>query len=160
MSHTRVRLSAPTESLRLEHRKIRELLREYSALPLDDRNRREEIFDQIHRLLLLHFALEEEILYPTLRRTGTEQAAESVEDAQWGHRLLRQLLTELSQMNAQERAFDSKLNVLRMNLEYYMDAEERNVFPEVRELGREMRETLLQELEGLRNAMLDQEGKG
>ena len=160
MSHTRVRMSVPTESLRQEHRKIRELLREYSALPLDDRNQREWLFDKIHRQLLLHFALEEEIVYPAVKNTGVDEAIESVEEAQWGHRLLRQLLTELSQMSAQDRSFDSKMNVLRINLDHYIETEERTLFPGVREMSRELRESLRAQLEALRDRLLDQQRHG
>lgn len=153
MSHTRVRLSVPTESLRQEHRKIRDWLREYSALPLDERQQREWLFDRIHRQLLLHFAVEEEVVYPAVRNLGVKKAIESVEEAQWSHRLLRQVLTELSQMSTRERPFDSKMEVLRMNFEQYLDAEEQSLFPELRDLSREQRESLHGRLEELREQL-------
>src|SRR5262245_39031181 len=135
MPHTRIRFSAPTEELRLEHRRIRELLHEFSAVPRDDRDRRELLLDWIHRRLLLHLILEEEVIYPALRKIGAEQALGPVDEAEWSHGLLRQLLTELSQMSAQDRSFDTRMSVLRINVEHYIDAEERLLFPLVRALS-------------------------
>jgi hemerythrin superfamily protein len=153
-------LSAPTEGLRQDHRRIRDLLRDYFAIPLDDRNRRDWLFDKIHREILLHFTLEEEVLYPTVQKTGVERALDSIEEARWGHRLLRQLLTELSQMDSAGEAFDSKVSMLRTNLENNIEAEERTLFPEVRDMSREMRESLRSRLERVKERLLDSEQHG
>jgi hemerythrin superfamily protein len=157
MSHTRVRLSVPTEILRQDHRKIRELLEEYDAVPREDPDLRDEIFQQIHRLLLLHFLLEEEVLYPAVRRTGTERAVESVEEARWGHRLVRQLLAEMEPLGRGEARFESKMRLLRLNLEHYARAEERTLFAEVRSISREMQHRLLDQLEARREEWMRQE---
>lgn len=157
MSHTRVLLSHPTESLRQDHRKIRGLLREYFSLPPEDRSRRGGLFDQIHREILLHFTLEEEILYPAIQKMGGERAQDSLEEARWGHRLLRQLLTELSQMDSDGEAFDSKVGLLMTNLEHYCDSEERGLFPEVRDMSRELRESLRSRLNSVRERLLEGE---
>ena len=157
MSHTRVLLSHPTESLRQDHRRISGLLREYFSVPPEDRSRRGGIFDQIHREILLHFTLEEEILYPAIQKTGVERAVESIEEARWGHRLLRQLLTELSQMDSDGEAFDAKVGLLKTNFEHYSDSEERGLFPEVRDMTREFRESLRSRLEGVRERLLEGE---
>ena len=160
MSHTRVRMSVPTEALRQDHRRIRDLLREYSAVSPDDRNRRDWLFERIHREILLHFALEEEVLYPAVQKKGAERAMESVEEARWGHRLLRQLLTELSQMSSEERSFDAKMGMLQTNLEHYMESEEKSVFPEVRDMSREMKDALRARLESVRERLLEGEQRG
>jgi hemerythrin superfamily protein len=153
MTHTRIHSSSSTESLHQDHRKIRELLREYGAVPHGDRKHRDLLFERIHRELLIHFTLEEEILYPTLQRTGLERALDSIEEARWGHRLLRQLLTELSQMDSDGAAFDSKMGLLRANLDHYIETEERTVFREVREMSREVRESLRVRLETIRDRL-------
>ena len=154
------RSDVPTEPLRADHRKIRELLHEYDDLPPDAGERREWLFRQIERLLILHFALEEEILYPAVQRTGTARAVESVEEARWGHRLLRQDLTELEETDPQDPEFGSRMDVLRSNLEQYATLEERSLFAEVRRMSREMRESLRAQLEQLREKLLDREPLG
>jgi len=160
MSHTRIRPPVPTEALREEHRKIREQLREYSSFPPDDRTRREWMFDKIHRQLLLHFSLEQEVLHPAVNRTGVGRAIESVEEVRWALRLVRQQLTELSKMSAHGRSFDSKMGLLRTNFDYYVDAEERLLFLEVGDMSRETQETLRAQLDDLRERLLDQQRHG
>jgi hemerythrin superfamily protein len=150
----------PTETLRQEHREIRELLQAYASLPADDPLRRERLFDELHRRLLLHFALEEEVVYPAVRKLGVERALELVEEAEWGHRRLRQLLSELSQRSANDRSFDSKIGVLRLNLEHYADLEERTLFAELHGMSPERRESLRVELERTRGRLLDRESSG
>jgi hemerythrin superfamily protein len=118
------------------------------------------LFERIHRELLIHFTLEEEILYPTLRRTGVERALDSVEEARWEHRLLRQLLTEMSQMDSDGQAFDSKMGLLRANLDHYIETEEKTLFREVREMSREVRESLRVRLESVRDRLLEDEPSG
>jgi hypothetical protein len=155
--HTRARLGFPGELLRWEHRKLRGLFRDYAALRPDDPGGRERLFGEIRRLLLLHIALEEEVVYPTLRMTGLERATEGVEEARWGHRLLLYLVEEMKQQSPQERGFDSKMGILRMNLEQYAVLEERTLFELLRSMSREMREGLGARLDALRGELLDRQ---
>jgi hypothetical protein len=155
--HTRIRLGIPTGPLRRDHRKIRDLLREYDVLPPENDDRREWIFRELQRLLVLHFTLEEEIVYPAVHRMGTEQAMDSVEEARWGHRLVRYLLDEMDQLDPREPGFDSKMAILRLNVEQYVATEERTLLAEVRRMSAELQQSIQSQLEERREQLLRSE---
>jgi hemerythrin superfamily protein len=153
--HTRIRLALATEFLRRDHRTLRELLNEYDSLPFEQRDRREWLFREIHQLLTLHFALEEEVVYPAVQKTGTERALASVEEARWGHRLVRYLLGEMSLLDPRDSGFDSKMGILGANLKEFAATEERTLFQEIRGMSREMQLALRIQLEERREKLLE-----
>jgi hemerythrin superfamily protein len=155
--HTKIWLGVPTELLHRDHRKIRELMREYDALPPENRDRREWFFREIHRLLMLHFALEEEVVYPAIQRAGTRRAMASVDAARWNHRLVRYLLNEMDLLDPRDPTFDSKMGILRVNLEQYAATEEQTLFAEVRSMSREMQEALRTQVEQHQEQLLERE---
>jgi iron-sulfur cluster repair protein YtfE (RIC family) len=146
--HTRARLTLPpTEPLRRDHRRIQDLLRDYDALPPEDKDRREWIFRQIRRLLVEHISLEEELIYPELEKRGSEQAAAALKEVRWVHELLRTQLTELSELDPDAAEFDPKMHLLRLNLEQYAATEERTIFSEIRGMGRQIGQLLRAQLD-------------
>jgi hemerythrin superfamily protein len=155
--HTRIERGAPTELLHRDHRRIRELLREYDTLPLENRDRREWLFREIQRLLMFHFALEEDVLFPAVQSMGTKRAMGSVEEARWNHRLVRDLLNEMDLLDPRDLTFDSKMETLRVCLEQYAVTEERALFGQVRSMSRELREALRTRLEQRQEQLLEAE---
>jgi hypothetical protein len=135
MTHTRARLPLPTESLAAEHREILNLLHDLEELPTEVRDRREAIVHQVERRLLSHLILEEEVIYPAVWRTGRDRAIERIEEARWGHRILRQILSDLVAADPGGDGFSSLVQLLREDLEEYSRIEEENLFAELRMMG-------------------------
>lgn len=135
MTHTRARLPRPTDSLVADHREILSLLRDIEDFPADARDRREAAIRQLERRLLSHLTLEEEVIYPAVWRTGREQAIERIEEARWGHRILRQILSELVATDPEGDGVPPLALLLRENLEETSRLEEEHLFAELRPMG-------------------------
>jgi hemerythrin superfamily protein len=160
MQHdTRARLALPTEPLRRDHRMIRALLRDYDALAPEDTDRREWIFRELRRLLVAHLSLEEEIVYPAVEKMGTAQAARALKEARGVHDVLRRRLTELSELELEDPGFESKMRLLRLNVEEYAVTEERTIFAELRGLSPESGESLRRRLDRRRDELRHREGQ-
>jgi hemerythrin superfamily protein len=107
---------------------------------------RGRLFGEIRRLVTMHFALEEDVLYPAVQNTGTERANAVLEQSRSSHELLRRLLTEMEQIDLSSPAFHAKMDLFRTNVEQYAVKEERALFAEVGSLSPELRGALRSQL--------------
>jgi hemerythrin-like domain-containing protein len=121
--------------LRDEHKKIRALFREFEKPSTTDA-RKGTIVEQVIELLTVHTYIENEVMYPEVRRLLPdleEDVLESYEE----HHVADVLVMELSAMQPGDERFEAKTTVLIENVRHHMDEEESDWFPKVREgLGR------------------------
>lgn len=90
-----------------------------------------EVFMELADMLALHAALEERHFYPAVRDSLTE---ELVIDSFEEHFEMKGLLTELLQSDAQDEAFDEKVDELRLQVLRHVRDEEEELFPRARTL--------------------------
>jgi hemerythrin superfamily protein len=143
--HTRARFAL--QGLRQDHGEIRELFHEYEAHPSEDREPREKLFRQIRSLVLIHCALEEDIVFPTLRRLGTERASRVLDESRQGHGRLWKLMADLEQLDRRHPLFDARMGLFRKAWEEYAARESVTLFEEVRGMSPEARQALRTELQ-------------
>lgn len=95
-----------------------------------------KIIDKIIELLTVHTFIENEVMYPEVRRllpALKDDVLESYEE----HHVADLLVAELAAMTPDAERFDAKAAVLIENVSHHMDEEERDFFPKVRDgLGR------------------------
>lgn len=142
--HTRARPAL--DNLRREHRAIRKLLREFEAAPSENCDLGERLFRDIRRQIRMHFALEEEILYPAVLKSGTEQASGAVEKSRSGHERLRAQLTEMEHTGLRQPVSPSQRIDFRKNWEQDAAEEEGTLYVEVLRLSPEVRWALRAQL--------------
>lgn len=134
--------------LKDDHTRIRKLFRLFERAG-DDRGRKDDLVRQMLEELTVHTYLENEVMYPEVRRLVPdleEDVLESYEE----HHVADVLCFELSVMDSGDKRFDAKTTVLIESVEHHIEEEEQAWFPKVREaLGRKQ----LQEL-GARMAEL------
>ncbi len=110
-----------------------------------------EIVDRIIEALSVHAAIEEQLFYPVTRATVPETediALESLEE----HHIVKWLLAELEDMDADAERFDAKVTVLIENVRHHVTEEEGEYFPMVRaELGRKALQDLGEAMEAARD---------
>ena len=143
------------QMLREDHRKMRELFRQFEDAQGTAMKR--SIADTALVELNIHSVLEEEIFYPAMRRQGN--ASEMVRRAEEEHKTVENLMDELMKMDASDLTFEAKFHVLYENVKTHMDEEEAEMMPRAAEAGMARLERLGEQMAERKQALL-QGGNG
>jgi hemerythrin superfamily protein len=122
--------------LKADHKEIKRLFREFQAAGVGATKTKRELVTKIIELLTVHTYIENEVMYPEVRRLlpGLEDdVLESYEE----HHVADVLCMELFSMPADAERFEAKTTVLIENVTHHIEEEENEWFPKLREgLGR------------------------
>jgi len=128
--------------LKDDHRKIQKLFREFQNAGENAGVAKGRIVKRIIEELTVHTYLENEIMYPEVRRLLPDLEDDVLESYE-EHHVADLLCAELAAMDADDERFDAKTTVLIENVTHHIDEEEQDWFPQVRKgVGRKQ----LQEL--------------
>ncbi len=128
--------------LRNDHQQIRRQFKRFSEAGDAATAAKGRIVDKIIELLTVHTYLENEVMYPEVRRLLPDLEDDVLESYE-EHHVADVLVAELAGMDAGAERLDAKVTVLIENVTHHMDEEEQDWFPQVRAgLGRKQ----LQEL--------------
>ena len=119
------------EVLTADHQAIRKLFEEFEGLAEEALTERQDVVGRICHELTVHAKIEEDIFYPPARQAGKEEKDEVLEGIE-EHKLIKQLVDELAETNAQDETFNPRVDVLKEQVEHHLDEEEREMFPHVR----------------------------
>ncbi|MFC8501550.1 hemerythrin domain-containing protein [Pedococcus sp. NPDC057267] len=121
--------------LREDHKEVRALFREFRRKDVTQA-RKGQIVAKVVELLTVHTYIENEVMYPEVRRLLPDLEDDVLESYE-EHHVADVLVTELSTMQPSDERFDAKTTVLIESVTHHMDEEESDWFPKVREgLGR------------------------
>ncbi|HEY3831625.1 MAG TPA: hemerythrin domain-containing protein [Acidimicrobiia bacterium] len=88
-------------------------------------------FCELRRMLAVHETAEEEVVYPALRKTGTD--GERVADARLAEEAeAKEALQKLESIDPKDAAFAAQIQALGKAATAHAEAEEREVFPRIR----------------------------
>jgi hemerythrin-like domain-containing protein len=122
--------------LKEDHQHVKKLFREFEAAGENAAKTKGKIVAKIIEALTVHTYIENEVMYPEVRKLLPdleEDILESYEE----HHVADVLCLELSMMSPEDEHFDAKTTVLIENVEHHIEEEEQEWFPQVREgLGR------------------------
>ena len=132
--------------LKKDHKEVRALFKDFQS-PKATTAQKGKIVKKIIELLTVHTYIENEVMYPEVRKLLPELEDDVLESYE-EHHVADVLVIELSMMRPTDERFDAKTTVLIENVQHHMDEEEQDWFPKVRDgLGRkalqEMGEQLL-----------------
>ena len=129
----------PTDAivlLRDEHKRMRRLFKQFQDAGEDATEEKARVVGEIIEALTAHTYIENECMYPEVRRLLPDlddDVLESYEE----HHVADVLTAELEQLDPSDDHFDAKTTVLIENVTHHMDEEESEWFPKVRQgLGR------------------------
>lgn len=125
-----------------QHQQVRELFDEFEELSQRPSKRKADVVRSTITLLSKHAAMEEQILYPAVRREIADLEDHIAEDLE-EHHLVEVALLELDHMSPEDDRYDPKYRVVMDNVREHMQEEEDDVLPRVRE---ELGEETLREL--------------
>jgi hemerythrin superfamily protein len=122
--------------LKEDHKTVKKLFRDFEAAGANATTRKRDLVARIIEELTVHTYIENEIMYPEVRKlvpSIEDDILESYEE----HHVADVLCLELFTMSPEHDHFDAKTTVLIENVEHHIKEEEDEWFPKVREaLGR------------------------
>ncbi|MDQ4005096.1 MAG: hemerythrin domain-containing protein [Actinomycetota bacterium] len=114
--------------LKEDHRTVDSLFRRYeSGLQGEDKR---QVVEEIIRELSIHAAIEEQVLYPAMRRAfpkGEDMAEEGIEE----HAEVKETLSDLDGMDPSDPGFDPKVRSLIGDVRHHVEEEEEEMFPKL-----------------------------
>jgi hemerythrin-like domain-containing protein len=135
----------PTDAivvLKEEHQQIRELFNTFQEAGEKATVTKGKLATKIIEKLTVHTYLENEVMYPEVRKLMPELEDDILESYE-EHHMADVLCMELDAMKPDAERFDAKMTVLIESVTHHMEEEEQDWFPKVRKgLGR----TTLQEI--------------
>ena len=136
--------------LKEDHKEIKRLFREFQKAGENAKARKGQLVQQILEALTVHTYLENEVMYPEVRKALPaleDDVLESYEE----HHVADVLCMELAAMSPEDERFDAKTMVLIESVTHHIDEEEGEWFPQVREgLGRKELQELGARMQELR----------
>ena len=89
------------------------------------------LFEQIADALAIHATIEEKVFYPAVKARRTEDVLlESLEE----HLGIKRVLADLLDLQPSDETFDSKMKVLKEQVEHHVEEERTELFPKVGKL--------------------------
>ena len=111
-----------------DHTKVKKLFRQFEGLGDRAMKPRQELYATIRRELEIHTTLEEQLFYPAAREVTEDLVPEALEE----HRVVKQLLMELADLDPSDERFDAKMTVLIEQVEHHAEEEEKELFPKAK----------------------------
>jgi len=135
--------------LKQDHARVKKLFQEFERAG-SAKEKKNRIVRTILEELTVHTYLENEVMYPEVRRLVPDLEADVLESYE-EHNVADMLCVELSTMDADDERFDAKTTVLIESVTHHIGEEEQDWFPKVREaLGRKQLQELGARMEALR----------
>lgn len=136
--------------LKEDHKEVKKLFRQFQQAGQDATAEKGRLVEAIIEALTVHTFLENEVMYPEVRRllpALDQDVLESYEE----HHVADVLCAELAAMGPQDEHFDAKTTVLIENVTHHIEEEEQDWFPKVRAgLGRKQLQELGERMAQLR----------
>ena len=134
--------------LKEDHKEVRRLFRDFEKA--ESPAQQGKIVDAILEALTVHTYLENEVMYPEVRKLLPDLEDDVLESYE-EHHVADVLCMELSTMKPDDERFEAKTTVLIENVEHHIEEEEQEWFPKVREgLGRKQLVEIGERMEELR----------
>ena len=134
--------------LKDDHKEVRRLFRAFEAAGDDAKAEKADLVSKIVEALTVHTYIENEVMYPTVRKLVPDLESDILESYE-EHHVADVLCAELDALGPDDERFDAKTTVLIASVGHHIEEEEGDWFPKVRaalgrkelqEIGARMRE--------------------
>jgi len=113
--------------LETDHREVEDL---FAKAESTTGSAKQQVVTKIASELTLHAEVEEQIVYPAMRRAGLNDI---VDEAEAEHSKVKELVAQLEAMDATTDEVDDVLAELKADVQHHVDDEETEGFPKFRE---------------------------
>ena len=121
--------------LKQDHQEIKKVFRDFQGAGKNATKQKGHLVAKMIELLTVHTYVENEVMYPEVRRLLPDLEDDVLESYE-EHHVADLLCMELSTMSADAERFDAKATVLIENVTHHIDEEESDWFPKVRDGSR------------------------
>jgi hemerythrin superfamily protein len=122
--------------LKKDHKEIKSLFRRFQGAGENATATKGELVNRIIELLTVHTYIENEVMYPEVRKLVPDLEDDVLESYE-EHHVADVLCAELASLSPDAERFDAKTTVLIETVTHHIDEEEQDWFPKVRKaLGR------------------------
>ena len=121
-------LSDPIRQLQNDHREVESLFQQFQTGSVDFRT---EVLRKIVRELSIHGAIEEQVVYPAMRRY-LEDGDAKVEHSIADHQAMKEILKSLDGASADEEGVPRTLQMLMADVRSHVQEEENELLPQLR----------------------------
>jgi hemerythrin-like domain-containing protein len=136
--------------LKGDHKEVRSVFRDFKRAGEDDKERKAELVKKIIELLTVHTYIENECMYPEVRRLLPDLEDDVLESYE-EHHVADMLVGELAGMDPSAERFEAKATVLMELVNHHIEEEEQDWFPKVRAgLGRKQLQELGSRMAGMK----------
>ncbi|MEU7933735.1 hemerythrin domain-containing protein [Micromonospora echinofusca] len=136
--------------LKEDHKEMRRLFKAFQDAEEGPAARRQKLVNEILEALTVHTYLENEVMYPEIRKLLPDLEDDILESYE-EHHVADVLCAELFTMDAGDERFNAKTTVLIENVLHHVEEEEQEWFPKVREaLGRKQLQEIGERMIALR----------
>ncbi|MFG1891440.1 hemerythrin domain-containing protein [Micromonospora sp. NPDC049051] len=136
--------------LKEDHKEMRRLFKAFQEAEKGPAARRQKLVNEILEALTVHTYLENEVMYPEVRKLLPDLEDDILESYE-EHHVADVLCAELYAMDAGDEHFNAKTTVLIENVLHHVEEEEQEWFPKVREaLGRKQLQEIGERMIALR----------
>lgn len=112
-----------------DHRTVEQLFKRFERAEKAEKNAEmRRIVREVTRELSIHAGIEEQLLYPALRRAGEDNEDEVLEALE-EHHLVKLTLAELEKMGPEDERYCAKMSVLMENVRHHVEEEEHELLP-------------------------------
>ena len=118
--------------LKNDHKDIKRLFKQFESAGDGATKRKGEIVRDVIEALTVHTYIENEVMYPEVRKLLPDLEDDILESYE-EHHVADVLCAELHAMKPDDERFDAKTSVLIENVTHHIDEEEEDWFPKVRE---------------------------
>ena len=106
--------------LKNDHQEIQQLFSEFMSADAEDFARREDLFQQIDKALLIHSDAEEEIFYPPMEKHTPDLVKQALSE----HQEVKELLEEMLDLEVDDEEFNDRMATLMQKVETHVREEE------------------------------------
>src|SRR4051812_30271530 len=133
--------------LREDHKRIKRAFRDFEKVKDGTSGQRRRQVDRIISLLTEHTHIENEVMYPRVRKLLPDLVDDILESYE-EHHVADRIIEELARLRPEHERFTAKTVVLIESVRHHIEEEESEWFPRVREgLGRKVLQDLGAEME-------------
>ena len=118
--------------LKADHKEVKAVIKQFQKAGEDATEKKGELVRKMIELLTVHTYLENELIYPEVRKQLPDLEDDVLESYE-EHHVADVLCLELSTMSADHERFDAKTTVLIENVLHHIEEEEQEWFPQVRQ---------------------------
>ena len=153
MSKAPPKMNDAVDLLDADHVAVKKMFTQFNKLseaeaPAEERK---ALADKICKELTVHAEIEEQIFYPAAREAINDDAL--LNEAEVEHASAKDLMAQISGMDAEEELFDAKVIVLGEYIDHHVEEEREEMFPKARKSDMDLK-GMVADLKALKEELL------